>query len=250
MEFKNADEVLGLGFAVLIGIVVAIVVITGFLAVLIGGCFVVRAGAPPTQHIDQTSTDEAAEFTGLPISAQIVSKSYHRADQSAGEVGDSIQVAILFRNLGDRGIRAFRGRLLFADLFGDPIKLLTFTCNDEIPARDTFIWLGLLPYDPYSDTDQQLRTTDLEDVRLAMEVTDILYLDASKWEPLKEAEPVSNTIVSQAGAEGEIISTDGKTVTMLLPDGGTTTMPIEWLTEESQKRVMRLWVLQSVRLPE
>ncbi len=90
---------------------------------------------------------------------------------------DVVQVIELgYHTLGT----AFRGRIRFADLFGEEIFVTRITIQDQVQAGTVGIWIGQIDYNQFTDSHRNLRNTELEDMQIEWLPSSIIFTDGTE----------------------------------------------------------------------
>lgn len=82
-----------------------------------------------------------------------------------------------FENKSDKGIRAFKGTVVFTDLFNEKIYSLNLTIDEPILSGQTLIWNGQADYNPYREQDVVLRNKELDDLKIIWKPEKIIFID-------------------------------------------------------------------------
>lgn len=82
-----------------------------------------------------------------------------------------------FENKSDKGIRAFKGTVVFTDLFDEEIYSLNLTIDEPIPSGQTVTWNGQADYNPYREQDVVLRNKELDDLKIIWKPEKIIFTD-------------------------------------------------------------------------
>lgn len=82
-----------------------------------------------------------------------------------------------FENKSDKGIRAFKGTVVFTDLFDEEIYSLNLTIDEPIPSGQTITWNGQADYNPYREQDVVLRNKGLDDLKIIWKPEKIIFTD-------------------------------------------------------------------------
>lgn len=114
------------------------------------------------------------------VNLSVYDKSYRPADPEAGSYQDYVVIKCAYENTSGKDIRAFRGKLRFADLFGSEIYQSGLTISDPIKAGAKATWIGSIKYNRFIDEDVKLRNTDLKDMRVEWLPLSVIFADGSK----------------------------------------------------------------------
>jgi hypothetical protein len=114
------------------------------------------------------------------VNLSVYEKSYRPADLDAGSYQDYVVIKCAYENTSSKDIRAFRGKLRFADLFGSEIYQSGLTISDPIKAGAKATWIGTIKYNRFIDEDVKLKNTDLKDMRVEWVPLSVIFTDGSK----------------------------------------------------------------------
>jgi hypothetical protein len=95
---------------------------------------------------------------------------------------DYINISFGFKNNSDKEIRAFKGGIVFADLFDETIKESSITYDEPIPANSSIVWNASLDYNQFSSEDKLLRNKDLDDIKLVWKPEKFMFTDGTSLE--------------------------------------------------------------------
>ncbi len=77
--------------------------------------------------------------------------------------------------------RAIKGALIISDLFGDPMMRIYWTINDPLTPGQDYSEKGTnFAYNEFLSHHQWLRFTDIDDMQVSFEVSDIIYQDGDQ----------------------------------------------------------------------
>lgn len=82
-------------------------------------------------------------------------------------------------NRSDKDIRAFKGRVVFTDLFDEEIYSLNLTYDEHLPAGETVNWDVRTNYNPYMNNDVLLKSKSLQDLKILWQPEKIIFSDNS-----------------------------------------------------------------------
>ena len=97
-----------------------------------------------------------------------------------GRVQDAITIKLSFENSGDRDVRAFKGVVVFKDVFGDVISRVSLKEDEGLAAGKTIRRSRSIDYNQFDDADTALRATDLEDMSVEWEPDTIIFADGEE----------------------------------------------------------------------
>ena len=113
------------------------------------------------------------------ITLTIFDKGFRPSDALNGRFEDLILIQAAYENTSGKDIRAFRGSVQFADLFGTEIYTTNFTISNPIAAGANTTWSGQIRYNQFMADQQALRNTDLEDMNIEWRPASILFADGT-----------------------------------------------------------------------
>lgn len=106
---------------------------------------------------------------------------YHDADWRNG-IQDGFSVSFAFHNKSPNGLAGVKGRVRFADMFDDEIQTVNMSVNDAIPAGQTITWQGGIDYNQFKASDQKLRVTPVEKLKVTWIPITYLLADGTRME--------------------------------------------------------------------
>ena len=145
-----------------------------------------RVGGITTQKIvnlrtvSPNITPKKSESKPSQISVTLVNKVFHKADYSVGDAGDRIDFTFLFQSLLERDVRAFKGAVIFKDLFDQEILRVTLTHETGLPKKGTAVWKGGIQYNQFMETHQRLLTVEKSDITVSFACESIVYADGTR----------------------------------------------------------------------
>lgn len=87
-----------------------------------------------------------------------------------------------FENKSDKAIRAFKGRIVFNDVFDEEISSLNLKYDQPIPAGETIVWNAQSDYNEFIDKDVRLKNKSMNDINTVWEPEKILFADGTTLE--------------------------------------------------------------------
>jgi len=111
------------------------------------------------------------------LTVTIYDKSFHKADIYSGEYQDYILSKFAFENRGQKDIRAFRGTVVFQDLFGQELYSTGLAYDEGIRAGQKKNWTGTIKYSEFEDALVRLRSKDLSNLKVEWRPKTILFAD-------------------------------------------------------------------------
>ena len=108
------------------------------------------------------------------ISVSLVSK------DNNNDINDIIQVKFNIHNNNEKDIRAFRGDIIFKDVFGDVLKKYDMECDILIAAHQSIMYNAQIKYDELSNADIKFLNADVSDLQFVFDPKLILFDDGSR----------------------------------------------------------------------
>ena len=125
--------------------------------------------------------DQEREALQAAVGVRLVDKTYVPSDWQARRYEDFVALEFEYANKADKDIRAFTGTVVFKDIFERPFLRLNLTFDQRIAAghsvRDKD---RSLKTNQFSDEQQKLINTELENLRVGFEVESVLFADGTK----------------------------------------------------------------------
>jgi hypothetical protein len=114
------------------------------------------------------------------VSLSVYGKDFQPADFEAGRPYDYVVLKCAYENSSGKNIRAFKGKVLFTDLFGAEIFSSGITISDPIEAGKKATWTGSIHYNQFMANHMKLRNTDLKDMKVVWNPSSIIFEDGTK----------------------------------------------------------------------
>ena len=114
------------------------------------------------------------------LTLAVYAKSFIPSNVNAGKFDEEIGLWVTYENTSSKDIRAFRGSLRFADLFGEEIDTIRLTIQDPVAAGETGEWVGVVDYNQFDSEDVRMRNTDLADMRIEWRPSGIIFADGAQ----------------------------------------------------------------------
>lgn len=115
------------------------------------------------------------------LTVAVVSKGFLGSDLEAGRYEDFITLTFAYQNKGTKAIRAFRGSVIFLDVFGDTIYSAGLKVDDPLGPGQTRRESGrTIKYNQFMATHQRLRNTELSNMKIIWQPTDVIFADGTK----------------------------------------------------------------------
>ncbi len=114
------------------------------------------------------------------IDLTVYDKGFRPANPLGGSFSAQINIKCVYQNNSTKDIRAFRGKVRFTDLFGSEIFTTGLTISDPIAAGKKGNWDGVIEYNQFVSQHQQLRNTELKDMKVIWLPESVIFADGSK----------------------------------------------------------------------
>lgn len=114
------------------------------------------------------------------IDLTVYDKGVTPSNPMGGRFSDEITIKCVYENRSSKDIRAFRGKIQFTDLFGSEIYTSGLTISDPIGAGQKGNWQGKIDYNQFVRQHQQLRNTELKDMKVVWIPESVIFADGSK----------------------------------------------------------------------
>lgn len=115
------------------------------------------------------------------IAATIGNKRFQALDYNKGINSDGLYWDTTYQLVGrDKPVRAIKGELVFADLFGEPRLRIAWTVNDPFTRERPLMERGKgIIFDSSNDNHVWLRAQKESDIKMSFAVRHILYQDGT-----------------------------------------------------------------------
>jgi hypothetical protein len=177
--------------------------IRGGIAKAFGGQSKNPAGKTVAELIDDARKDAAAEKTAADnqkrladeakvkeeaaaaelrkaLNLTVFAKGFQPANAMAGVYGAHITVKCAYENMSGKDIRAFKGTLVFQDLFDVPIYKVAITISDPIKTGEHGKWDGAIEYNQFIAAQTRFRNAELKDMHVVWMPSSIIFTDGAK----------------------------------------------------------------------
>jgi hypothetical protein len=114
------------------------------------------------------------------LSVTVYDKGFVESDVSAGRYGNYITIKVAMQNRGEKAIRAFRGTLIFKDLFGSEIYSSGLSHDEGLKLGERKTQGYEIEYNQFFREHKQLRNTALSNIRVEWKPKTILFYDGTK----------------------------------------------------------------------
>ena len=112
-----------------------------------------------------------------PIRAKLFNKKLKLAEP--GEVDDNLAFLITFYNDGHVGIVAYKGEILFKDMYGDSMMSFEADINKAIPSNKSNTWFGGVKYDAGNESHRKILDMDIKNIIVDFRPEKIVYSDGT-----------------------------------------------------------------------
>lgn len=92
---------------------------------------------------------------------------------------NNFRFLVTYQNNTKKDIKAFQGRVVFFDLFGDRVLGLDLKIIGPLKSGQTGTWAGGFRYNQFEEKHIQLKDTELKDLKVAWEPEKILFVDGT-----------------------------------------------------------------------
>jgi hypothetical protein len=114
------------------------------------------------------------------INLTVFEKGFIPSNPSAGRYSDYLTFKTAYENTSGKDIRAFRGAVRFADLFGQAIISVNLTIQDPIAAGQKATWSGTIEYNQFLDTHKKLQNHELQNMKVTWLPESIIFTDGTQ----------------------------------------------------------------------
>lgn len=111
------------------------------------------------------------------IAVSLISK-----DNNVNDVTETLNIKFNLHNNTSKDIRAFRGTIIFKNVFGDILKRYLLECNILIAAHQSISYTAQVKYDPFIENDVKLLDINIEDLKFDFEPKLILFDNGNKMQ--------------------------------------------------------------------
>lgn len=129
--------------------------------------------------IDDNKPKESEKSLLIPF---LTNKRFRESNYRAGVYRDSIVFDITWITSGlEKPTRAVKGILIVGDIFCETKFRIRHTINDPLNPGESHGEFGLgLDYNPFTESHEWFKNTELKDMTFSFEVEDIIYQDGTK----------------------------------------------------------------------
>ncbi|MFN7647567.1 MAG: hypothetical protein ACK5UT_08620 [Acidobacteriota bacterium] len=131
---------------------------------------------------DEAKAKEEATASELrkSLTLTVYEKGFTPSDAMSGRFEDYITIRCAYENASGKDIRAFKGTVVFQDLFGVEIYRSGLTISDPIKAGVKGKWDGSIKYNQFIETQSRFRNADLKDMQVTWMPSSIIFADGTK----------------------------------------------------------------------
>jgi hypothetical protein len=134
-----------------------------------------RLAEEAKQKEDKIAKELSEYITVVPLK-----KVFKKANIYNGEFQDKIVVYMVFENKGDKDIRAFKGKTIFNNLFGEPIYETTLYYDEGLKSKEKKRWIGVIKYNQFNEHHNKFNSTELDNMKYEWKPIGIMFKDGSK----------------------------------------------------------------------
>jgi hypothetical protein len=157
--------------------------------ILLGGTFYFLNQQPAIRSL--TTGQESSRGPANPsraelleaLTVKVVDKRFSKADYMNGDYQDSIGIRLIYESHSDKDIRAFKGTLVFRDLFNDEIQRSELKEDRVLKAQQRINVERSLNYNQFIESNVRLRNTPLESLNIEWVPEAIVFSDGSSLAP-------------------------------------------------------------------
>ncbi len=128
----------------------------------------------------KAKSDALAAELRKSIDLTVYEKGFVPSDIMGGRFRDKITIKCAYQNSSTKDIRAFRGTVQFTDLFGSEIFTTRLMISEPIGAGKKGNWDGAIEYNQFHRPHEQLRNTELKDMKVIWIPESVIFADGSK----------------------------------------------------------------------
>ncbi len=112
-----------------------------------------------------------------PIRTKLIKKNLKLAEP--GEVDDNLAFLITFHNDGPVGIVAYKGEIVFKDMYGDSIMSFEADISKAISSNMSNTWFGGVVYDAGNASHRKILNMDIKNILIDFKPEKIVYSDGT-----------------------------------------------------------------------
>jgi hypothetical protein len=113
------------------------------------------------------------------VTVTVVDKGYSASSYQSGHIEDYLTYRIVYKNICDRGIRAFQGRLLFQGPSGRRMLAVGLTISRPIRAGKKAESDKTIKYNPRDDEQRMFRDTELKKMKIVWIPEKVTFTDGT-----------------------------------------------------------------------
>lgn len=112
------------------------------------------------------------------LTVRMISHTVVKTDDGDGE----FIVRLILNNYGEKGIKAFKGNILFTDLLGEVVKKTELKCDEPLESKESRTIYSRIKYNKNNESDRILEEMESEKINLIFEPLKIIFNDGFVWE--------------------------------------------------------------------
>jgi hypothetical protein len=114
------------------------------------------------------------------LTLTVYDKGFLPSNPLGGSYRDNLIINCVYENASPKDIRAFKGSVIFQDLFGAEIYRANLTISDPISAGAKTQWNGSIEYNQFVPAQKQFRNAELKDMKVIWMPASIIFSDGSR----------------------------------------------------------------------
>jgi|ERR1051326_3142590 hypothetical protein len=114
------------------------------------------------------------------VNVAVYEKGFLPSNPMGGRYQDYITIRCAYENTSSKEIRAFKGVVVFQDLFGSDIYRVNLTISDPIRTGEKANWNGTINFNQFIDAQRRLRDADLKNMKVVWMPVSVLFADGTK----------------------------------------------------------------------
>lgn len=138
----------------------------------------------PSKHSQKVKKETPAKIQARkkvsissPIRTKLIKKNLKLAEP--GEVDDNLAFLITFHNDGPVGIVAYKGEIVFKDMYGDSIMSFEADISKAISSNMSNTWFGGVVYDAGNASHRKILNMDIKNILIDFKPEKIVYSDGT-----------------------------------------------------------------------
>jgi hypothetical protein len=114
------------------------------------------------------------------LTLTVYEKGFSPSNPFGGSYQDYLTIRCAYENSSTKDIRAFKGSVIFQDLFGTEIYRANLTISDPIIVGAKTQWNGSIEYNQFVAAHKQFRNTELKDMKVIWMPASIIFADGTR----------------------------------------------------------------------